>query len=385
VNRLNTAMVRWFGEFAENGIFTTDDALVITSWNRWLERHSGRLAAELIGRPLLEAWPELQARGVADNYREALTGRAHLVSHLLHGALLTFPTSLPGQPVTNMPQRARIAPLILDDRVIGTITVIHDVTDRVAAEHELRKQIEAQRAARAAAEVALRVKDEFLTTLSHEIRTPLSSVLGWTKILRENCTDPEVVARAIEVINRNATLQLRMIDDLLDTARIMAGKLRLRMEPVDVASVASAALDAIEPAAQHKGVKLQRCLQADLPRVLGDADRLQQVFWNLLSNALKFTPAGRTIQLQFECAGESIQIAVRDDGIGISREFLPFVFERFSQAQTDGRRESGLGLGLPLVKELVSMHGGTIVAQSAGPQQGAAFIVRLPALAPTDV
>ena len=381
---VDTALVRWLDEFAENGIFTTDRDLVVTSWNRWLERHSGRQAREVVGRSLLASYPDLVLRGLDEHYRGALEGHAYIASHLLHGYLLPMRPRVGGHLFATMRQRARIAPLLAEDAVVGTITAIDDVSERVASEHELRKQIEAQEAARASAEAALRVKDDFLATLSHEIRTPLNAVLGWTRILRDRRLDPELVLRGIAVIDRNTTLQMRMVDDLLDTARIMAGKLRLQMEPVDLVPVSIAALDVVTPAAEAKGITLTRTLDPNVARIRGDADRLQQVLWNLLSNAVKFTEKGKTIEFRLEGAGPTVRITVRDTGKGISAEFLPFIFDRFRQADAlSSRREAGLGLGLALVKELVALHGGTIDVLSEGHQKGTTFLVELPALVGT--
>ena len=376
----DAALVRWLGEFAEQGIFTTDELLRITSWNQWMEHHSGRAASEVIGRPLLELYPDLSERSLDEHYHEALRGHSYLVSRLLHGYLLPMPMRAADPLFATMPQRARIAPLMLDDRVIGTITVIDDVGERVAAENELRKQIEAQQEARAAAEAALRVKDDFLATLSHEIRQPLNAVLGWARLLGDRRLDPDMRAHGIEVIERNTTLQVRMIDDLLATARVVAGKRRLQMQQVDLLTIASAALEVVSPAADAKGITIDKTLDPTLPRVVGDPDRLQQVFWNLLSNAVKFTDKGGTIDVRVECADDACRITVRDTGRGIDPSFLPHVFERFRQAEGGISRESGLGLGLALVKELVTLHGGTISASSPGRDCGSTFIVTLPLL-----
>jgi len=380
----DAALVRWLGEFAEQGIFTTDERLRITSWNQWMEHHSGREAAEVMGRPLPELYPDLTERGLDEHYREALQGHSYLVSRLLHGYLLPMIPRAAEPFFASMPQRARIAPLMLDDRVIGTITVIDDVSERVAAENELRKQIEAQQTARAAAEAALRVKDDFLATLSHEIRQPLNAVLGWARLLGDRRLDPDMRAHGIEVIERNTTLQARMIDDLLDTARVVAGKLRLQMQPVDLLTIAGAALEVVGPAAEAKDIAINKFLDPSLPRVLGDPDRLQQVLWNLLSNAVKFTDKGGTIDVRIERAGEACRITVGDTGRGIDPGFLPHVFERFRQAEGGMSRESGLGIGLALVKELVSLHGGTITASSPGSDCGSTFVVTIPLLRSGD-
>ena len=381
--RLRDAVVDWFERFAEQGVFTTDERLVVTSWNRWLERHSGRASSDVVGRPLFDIYPDLRVRGLDEQYRDALSGQAYLVSHLLHRYLLPIETRVGERMFTTMRQRARIAPLTEGDRVIGTITVIDDVSERVAAEQELRRQIEAQNLARSAAEDALRVKDDFLATLSHEIRTPLNAVLGWARILTERELDPELVSRGLGAISRNATLQARMIDDLLDTARIMAGKLRLHMQPVDLLTVTSAALEVMAPALEARRMHVRSIFEPGVARVLGDPDRLQQVVWNLLSNAAKFTEVGGTIEVRLENVADRARIAVRDTGKGIEPEFLPYVFDRFRQADaSSSRREGGLGLGLALVRELVELHGGLVRATSEGAGKGAEFIVELPCIVP---
>jgi signal transduction histidine kinase/ActR/RegA family two-component response regulator len=376
---VDAALVDWFGEFAEQGIFTTDTQLVVTRWNRWLERHAGRTAKQMVGRPLLESYPDLAERGLEEPYREALQGRGFLISHLLHGYLLPMPTRVGEQLFANMPQRARIAPLLGEAGVIGTITVIDDVSERVASEAELRKQIEAQRLARTSAEKALRLKDEFLATLSHEIRTPLNAVLGWARILTERELEPELLSRALNSIYRNATVQARMIDDLLDTARIMAGKLRLQMQPVDLLTVSISAMDVLSPAIDAKRIELRKSLDPSIKRVLGDPDRLQQIIWNLLSNAAKFTEADGTIDVRLEQVGRYARITIADTGKGIEPEFLPYIFDRFRQADSSSsRREGGLGLGLALVRELVELHGGTVQVQSAGAGKGSTFTLEFP-------
>jgi PAS domain S-box-containing protein len=379
VSLTQPALLGWFDEHAEQGIFTTDTRLVVTGWNRWLQRHSGRTAADIVGQNLFEIYPDLDQRGLNEPYREALEGRGYLVSHLLHGYLLPMPARVGEHLFANMPQRARIAPLVGEDRVVGTITVIDDVSERVASEAELRKQIDAQQLARTAAEKALRLKDDFLATLSHEIRTPLNAVLGWARILAERELEPELLARALSSIYRNATVQARMIDDLLDTARIMAGKLRLQMQPVDLLSVSIAAMDGLAPAIETKQIELRRSLDPGMQWVLGDPDRLQQIIWNLLSNAAKFTEPGGTIEVRLEQVARNARITVRDTGKGIEPEFLPYIFDRFRQADaSSSRREGGLGLGLALVRELVELHGGIVGAESAGPGKGSTFIVEFP-------
>ncbi len=235
-----------------------------------------------------------------------------------------------------------------------------------------------ERAARAEAEHAGRMKDEFLATLSHELRTPLHSILGWSQILGSARGDAAVVGQAADVIGRNARAQKAIIEDLLDMSRIVAGKLRLEIREVDLAEVVEAALHAARPAADAKDVRLEAVLE---PRLLasGDSDRLHQVFWNLLSNALKFSPRGSVVDVRAERVGEDAVVTVSDSGIGIPREFLPQIFGKFSQADSSATRaHGGLGLGLAIVKQLVELHGGSVVAESAGRDQGSTFRVKLP-------
>ncbi|HSZ59307.1 MAG TPA: HAMP domain-containing sensor histidine kinase [Tepidisphaeraceae bacterium] len=231
------------------------------------------------------------------------------------------------------------------------------------------------------AEAANRAKDRFLATVSHELRTPLNSILGWTQYLRLSgpVTDEERV-EGLAVIESSARSQSKLIEDLLDVARITAGKIRLTMRPVDPARIVKTALQTVQPVAEVKGVMLKAELE-DAGLVSGDADRLQQVVWNLLSNAIKFTPAGGSVQAHLTRAQAHARIIVSDTGAGIRREFLPHLFERFEQADPSGARHGGLGLGLAIVRHLVELHGGTVAAHSAGENRGASFIVEIPILA----
>jgi hypothetical protein len=234
-------------------------------------------------------------------------------------------------------------------------------------------------AARATAEQANRLKEEFLATLSHELRTPLTAILGWSRMLIATQLDAENTARALESIERNARAQGRLIDDILDVSRIITGKLHLDVRPVDLAPVIEEAVQSVRPAAEAKGIRLQRVLDTGAQVVSGDPERLQQVVWNLLSNAVKFTPKGGRVQVRLERVNSHVEIVVSDTGRGISADVLPYVFERFRQADSSTTREhSGLGLGLAIVRHLVELHGGTVRAESAGEGQGATFTVDLP-------
>ena len=371
-----TAMLRWLDELSNGGIFTTDESLIIRTWNRWMEHHSGIPASLAIGRPLLEMYPDLKTRGFDHYYSATLAGEVSVLSHSLHRFFIRMPGPVPNEP---MPQSVRIAPLIDEGSVIGTITVIEDVSERVMSEREMRRQIVAAETARATAENALRLKDEFLANLSHEIRTPLNAVIGWTRILLGRPFDEATLARALAVIDRNAAAQAKLIEDMLDMARIVSGKLRLNMGPVDLTLVTQAAMDVILPAADAKGITIRARLGDSPHAITADADRVQQIAWNILSNAVKFTPPGGVIDVSITEGPDGIRLAVKDSGEGISRDFLPHVFERFRQANASvSRTEGGLGLGLALVQDLVHLHGGRIFAESAGRGAGATFIVVFP-------
>jgi len=377
---LDAAAARWFEELDDRGVFITDAQLIVRRWNRWLAAQTGRSAGAVIGTPVLSLYPTLTQRGIDAYYRDALGGEVRILSERFHKFLLPITRNLHGAGLTEMAQTARIEPLLDGTRVIGTITLIEDVTERVIAERELRNQIAASEQARRLAEEASQLKDEFLATLSHEIRTPLNAVIGWTRILRTQ-SSVRSRAHALEVIERNATSQMRLVEDLLDMARIISGKLRLKIDAVSLSEVAQTAIDVVAPGAAAKQVALHAVFEPDLPLISGDSERLQQVIWNLLSNAVKFTESGGHVTLEVGRVGDNVRLTVKDDGQGISREFLPYVFDRFRQADASAsRRHGGLGLGLALVRQIVELHGGAVAVESAGTNQGAAFSVRLPVL-----
>jgi PAS domain S-box-containing protein len=261
---------------------------------------------------------------------------------------------------------------------LGYIGTCVDITERKRAEAE-REQFAQEQVARAAAEAANRSKDEFLAMVSHELLSPLNSILGYTRMLRSCPVNRVAIDKVTAVLEHSAKTQLQIIEDLLDSARIVTGKLRIEPGPVDLALALEAALDTVRPAAEAKGVTLIADFGSLPEQVLGDSTRLQQVVWNLLANAVKFTPEGGLVELWMEGAADSVRITVTDTGKGIEAEFLPFVFHRFRQADPSGaRRYGGLGLGLSIVKHLVELHGGTITAASEGLGRGATFTVTLP-------
>ncbi len=259
---------------------------------------------------------------------------------------------------------------------LGTCTDI-DHQKQVAAERA--RLLASEQHAREEAETANRLKDDFLATLSHELRTPLMAILGWAELLKSGGLDAEQTEQAVETIDRNARIQSQLIDDLLDVSRIISGKLRLDVQAVDLVSVIAAAVNAVRTAADAKQINLQQQIDAQAGTVAGDPARLQQIVWNLLSNAIKFTPRGGRVSVQLVQTNSHVEIRISDTGEGIDPKFLPYVFERFRQADGSTRRaQGGLGLGLAIVRHLTELHGGSVSATSAGRDRGATFAVRLP-------
>lgn len=246
-------------------------------------------------------------------------------------------------------------------------------------EQERTKHLARAEAARAEAEAANRLKDEFLITISHELKTPLNAILGWSTLLRAGRLTGEKMEQAIATIERNAKAQAHLVDDLLDTSRIITGKLRLETQPIDVSTVVTGALDSVQHAAEAKGIHLYLQKLSTIEPIMGDPNRLQQVIWNLLSNAVKFTPPGGQVTVELRSIDSVTEVVIRDTGRGIKPEFLPHVFDRFRQADSSTTREfGGLGLGLAIVRHLVELHGGTVEADSPGIDQGAIFTLRFP-------
>jgi len=238
---------------------------------------------------------------------------------------------------------------------------------------------QAERTKRDESERLGRIKDEFLANLSHEIRTPLNAILGWSQLLKPGTTSEADLVEGLQVITRNARTQARLIDDLLDMSRIISGKMRLDVQRVDLPAVIDAAIESVKPAAQAKGIKLQKVIDPIAGPVMGDPNRLQQVVWNLLINAVKFTPKGGNVQIALERVNSHVELSVSDTGRGIAAEYLPYAFERFSQADpSTSRGYTGLGLGLAIVKSLAELHGGSVRVKSGGEGRGSTFIVSLP-------
>jgi PAS domain S-box-containing protein len=271
--------------------------------------------------------------------------------------------------------------VLRDDRgkLVSVLSLVLDVTAKQSAEEERAASLLRERDARRHAEEADRLKDEFLATLSHELRTPLTSILGWASMIRSGEVEGANAARAVETIERNARSQARLIDDLLDVSRIITGNLRLDLHPLDLAPIVDAALDALRPTADVKGIQLRTRFEPGECLVKGDPNRLRQVIWNLLSNSIKFTQRGGSVDVDLTCVESTARLTVSDTGEGISAAFLPYVFDRFRQAEGSiSRRQGGLGLGLAVVRHLVELHGGTINAESEGLGHGSVFTVDLP-------
>lgn len=307
---------------------------------------------------------------------------AHLLEQLKHnGPLRDFEVQLRRVDGSSIWVRLNTTKDTIDGQTVvdGLMEDISEAklreTERQQTENKLRQQAQAL-------EQANRIKDEFLAVLSHELRSPLNAVLGWTKLLQTRSFDPAMITRALQTIERNAKAQLQLIEDLLDVSRIIRGQLRLQVAKVNLANVISAAIETVQHAADAKEIQLQTVLDPTAGEVSGDFGRLQQVFWNLLTNAVKFTPKGGQVEIRLSRINSHVEITVTDTGCGISAEFLPYVFERFRQADSSTTRPyGGLGLGLGIVRHLVELHGGTVHAASPGVGLGATFVVKLPVMA----
>jgi PAS domain S-box-containing protein len=368
IRRVSESRFRALLESAPDGIVIADRDGRITIVNRQAELLFGYEREELLGRDIEILLPDSARRRHVEHREQYIAAPA--VRPMGRGLALS------GQRKdgTEFPAEISLSPLQTDDGLLIT-AVVRDVTERRRAEAQQLELVRAQ-AARAEAEAANRTKDQFLATLSHELRTPLNAVYGWVGMLRAGSLDEVGVARALEVIERSARVQVQMIDALLDTSRIIAGKMQLDVRLVDPRTVIEAALDVVEPAAAAKQIRVQPVLDPRAGPIMGDAERLQQVVWNLLSNSVKFTPKGGRVQVHLRRINSHIEIEVADTGEGIDAALLPFIFDRFRQGI--GERRGGLGIGLSLVRHLVELHGGEVRAHSEGPGRGAIFVVKLP-------
>ncbi len=329
-------------------------------------------------------WSSGEVAWISDVTLEQNFPRARAAERARLRSAFAFPIRLGGEVIGVMEFFSREV-RERDEDVIEMISTlgsqIGQFIERRRVEKERTEILTREQEARAEAENANRLKDEFLATLSHELRTPLTAILGWARMLQTNNLEEATAKRALETIERSARTQTQLIEDLLDVSRIITGKLRLDVRAVDLGGIVTAAVDTLLPAAEAKSIRLQTLLDPQAGPVSGDPDRLQQVVWNLVSNAIKFTPKGGRVQVRLECVNSHVEITVSDTGAGISPEFLPHVFDRFRQAnQKTTRTHGGLGLGLAIVHQLVELHGGTVHVESSGEDHGATFTVMLPLL-----
>ncbi|MBO3459341.1 ATP-binding protein [Aetokthonos hydrillicola Thurmond2011] len=363
---------------------------IVLFWNSCLEQWTKIPRSKILGSSITEHFPHFNQPLYADRLHQIFQGGPPTIfSSQLHKYIIPSPSPhgsyrIQHTTVTSVPA--------FDGVGFYALFSIQDVTDLTFWVKEYRSmrdqalvQAEECRQAQEIAEAANRVKDEFLAVLSHELRSPLNPILGWTKLLQKGRYDQAQQKQALETIERNAKLQIKLIDDLLDVAKILRGKLPLKPVPVNLLAIIEAALETVQAAAIAKSIVIEKVLLNPV-QVAGDGDRLQQVLWNLLSNAIKFTPNGGRVKIQLEQVGNEAQITVSDTGKGISGEFQPYVFDYFRQADASvTRMHGGLGLGLAIVRHLVELHGGRVSVFSPGENQGATFTVLLPILQPQPV
>ena len=360
-------------ESADDAIISKTLDGIITSWNKAAENIFGYTAQEIIGKPVLTLIP--------DDMRDE---EAMILSRIRSGQKVEhYQTTRKAKDGRLIQVSLTVSPIkAKDGTIIGASKILRDITRQREVEDERDNLLKLEKEAREQAEMASRSKDEFLGLLSHEMRTPLNSILGWTRILSSHSLDEVGAAQALETIDRNAKLQARLIDDMLDVSRIISGKLRLDAQPVDLTSVINAAVETLRPAAEAKQIRLYVTLDFGTGSVLGDPVRLQQVVWNLVSNAVKFVPRGGSVRVSLRRVNSHLEIQVSDSGPGIDPDFLPYVFERFRQADsTTNKKYAGLGLGLSIVRHLVELHGGTVEAANVTEGTGAVFTVHLPVMA----
>lgn len=357
-------------------IFMTDPAGLVSSWNSGAQAVLGYTDQEVLGRPIasflttpdhnisqgiVEAAAQRDGRATSSDWQVRKDGTRRYLEALL------------------------VAMRDEQGVELGVAYFLRDVTEKHRIEIEREELLTSERTARAEAERSSRIKDEFLATLSHELRTPLNAMLGWTQVLRQTTDLPDSVVTALAIIERNARSQAQIIEDLLDMSSIISGKVRLHVQRIDLAPIINATVETVRPAALAKGVRLQVVLDPTAGPVRGDPNRLQQILWNLLTNAVKFTPKEGRVCVTLARVNSHLEIEVTDSGEGIEPSFLPHVFDRFRQADASTtRRHGGLGLGLSIVKQLVELHGGSITVKSAGQNMGATFRLSLP-LMPTSV
>jgi len=376
-------LCRYFSELSPHPMVAVEGTTHIVRYlNAAFSRLVGKKRTELVGRPFAEAVPEgeenrclaLLDRVYRTGTPEILVEQEHCKTPPVYWSYSVW--AIPGG----------------DESAVGVIIQVTDATEMatfrrqvIAMNEQLLLSGTRQHELTETAERANQLKDEFLATLSHELRTPLTSIVGWVGMLGNPKLDPVATSRAIEVIRRNARMQVQMVDDLLDVSSIITGKLRLSVEPVDLGTIIIAAVDGVLPAAEAKGIRLQLQLDSPAGQVSGDPDRLQQVAWNLISNSIKFTPRGGRVIVGLNRVESHLELTVSDTGKGIAPEFLPHVFDRFRQADASTTRAfGGLGLGLAIVRQLTELHGGTVRAESEGEGRGSSFTISLPLMAVRD-
>ena len=361
-------------------IESSDDAIVsksldgiITSWNKGAERLFGYTADEVIGKSILTIVPP-ERRGEEETILSKLR-RGERIDH--------FETQRRSKDGHYVEVSLGVSPIRNSQGVIvGASKIARDIGERKRLEIEQKKLLQAERFAREESQRANRLKDDFLATLSHELRTPLTAIVGWAQLLAAGTMTPEQIEEASEVILRNARSQKQLIEDLLDMSRIVSGKLRLNLQRVEPQSFVEAAVQTIKPTADVKGITIEMAVDPMTGPIAGDPTRLQQVVWNVLTNAVKFTPGGGRVRVLLQSIDGQAELTIEDSGMGIKPEFLPYLFERFRQADAStSRRFGGLGIGLAIVQQLVEMHGGTITASSPGDGKGSTFAIRFPLLA----
>jgi PAS domain S-box-containing protein len=364
-------------ESSDDAIITKTLSGVILSWNAGAERLLGYTAAEAVGQPILMLIPpdlHAEEQRILDALR---AGRR--IDH--------YETLRIAKDGRHIEVALTISPVRdKNGEIVAASKIMRDITETRRVERELKgllaqrnELLESERRARSEAERLSHTKDEFLAVLSHELRTPLNAILGWTQILRRSGPAPAELAKGLEVIERNVRAQTQLVEDLLDVSRIVSGQMRLDVQLLMPFAFVQAAVESLRPAADARNVGLDMVLDPHAGPVSGDSGRLQQVVWNLVANAIKFTSKGGRVQVMLERINSHVEITVADTGIGIAEDLLPHVFERFWQGDTSTtRHRGGLGLGLSIVKHITELHGGTVQAKSAGPGQGSTFRVQLP-------
>lgn len=355
---------------SEDAIISKSLQGIITSWNNSAVRMFGYAPEEAIGRSITMVIPP-----------ELLQEETMILGRLRQGQRIEHFETV---RVTKTGKRINLSLTVSPVRnkygeIIGASKIARDITDKVRAEEERGRLLASERAARERAEAASRAKDEFVAMISHEIRSPLNAILGWSQVLRKGALDKTATANALESIERNARAQAQLVSDLLDISRVITGKLRINARPVDIMNSLESALESIHPAAEAKQITIDVEGEPYATVVTGDSDRLQQVLWNLLSNAVKFTPRHGRVLVRVARLDSSLEVAVTDSGIGIPKDFLPFIFDRFTQADTtSSRKHAGLGLGLSIARHIIELHGGAITAESEGEGKGATFRITVP-------